>query len=178
MPLWSPVTSGSYASGKLWTPDLTLSLMGRDFAQFFSPFSWSLASFTASGGVDEKVADVGVCFPDSWDGDLGYGVGMRLSLDFTIQFGYVSGGAWVASADVWLKIGTALGTRATYGAGGSGNGTINVPATVTFDAVQGALPVGPVTAELWINYDAGADTCYVSRAFTAGLTSWYGFRFL
>lgn len=177
MPLWTPISSGTYAAGKLWTPDFTLALMGRDWANMFTAWTWYLPSLNLSQDADGKTADIGVCFPDSWDADAAYPAVMKLSLDMESKVGGDDPTVfWSASTMVWLKIGSVLGPVTTHSASGVGGAQNTKRVRVEWTAVQGALPVGPTNVELWTNSTWPSTPNTLARATTYGNTSWYGFQ--
>lgn len=177
MPLWNPVTANSYATGVLWTPDLSLTLMGRDFANFFTAWSWAMTSVNCSQTTTPvKLADIGVCFPDSWDADSVYPCQMRISLDFTTtcQGTEDPGIKWSDQCTFFLKYGTTAGPDVVVSASGTATASVTGSPSCVVDLPQGSLPTGPATVEIW-QYGEFTQNWSIARAFSANPTSWYGF---
>lgn len=142
MALWQTVDASLYASGQLWLPNLSLRLMGRDWACLTRPFDWWLTSaVTAGSGGFTNHASLSVCYPDNWGIDESYVVAVELSI--TVR---ITGVAPGDTCELQLSGGNNTGSVT------GGAGTVTLTKVYT-DA--GTLPTGVTTETIQERGDPG-----------------------
>lgn len=134
MSLWSDISATRLTAGRLWMPQLSLDLMGRDWCSFTVPcdFEFQDTASESIGGTGEfdslDAFAITVCYPDQWDVDDSYSVQLKvdiyLSLYYThsggsspqvyVGFENASGSAWVTDTS---SPGTYYNIRKIYTSG-------------------------------------------------------------
>lgn len=165
---WETYNASEIAQDQIWTPDLTLKMMGRDYAAAFSAFSWELATATASGAWADWFT-VGVCWPEDLDGDASFPCSMRLHLNFTAKGNF---GVGDPNDGLSIRIGTDSPEVTMFNTTGTlASRTVAVYAYKTYPA--GSVPTGATSVVVqadftWANYFEGY------RSYANDPISWIG----
>ncbi len=84
MSTWADIAAARYAADSLWPAELTLDMMGEDWAVFTVPVDLDAAVIFPLTDPN-PVLSVGVCYPSSWDVDAQYIVTLRLTLEIEMR---------------------------------------------------------------------------------------------
>lgn len=177
MTMWTSISAARRAAGRLWTPQLSLDFMARDWAAFTVPqdfdfdnvssvhvaYSGTWISFNGSPGGPY------ICYPDSWEADDTYVT--ELVVDLYLKFYYTLSGGDTPTVQVRLEDGDNSATVTTS--------TTYYNLTKTYAA--GSLPTGPTCESLQVNLSGGTaletTTIYADRAYgERGPDSFYQIR--
>jgi len=164
MSAWVDIVASRYAADTLWPAELTLDLMGQDWAVFTCPSDLESDdtvgfSFGDTGLTTKTLSLIGVGFPDSWGADTAFIVSLRL----TFVLPWTVGGPNTHVAEMGIQSGDGF---VVLNAGGGGSAGV-VTITRTWAS---SLPTGPtlitVQARSDVDFDPGESfNVQTNRAF-------------